>query len=123
MVRRRLGSRAGRARPGCLLLVLVAVAVAYFAADNANIYLEYVQMLHEMRVQAHFAVRQTDETIQKKLVAKAEELGLPDEARHFTIQRTVNPSEIIISTTWEETLELPYYRYRITLHPVVREQL
>lgn len=118
-----VGNRAGKARAGCLLLILVVVAAVYFVADNAEVALDYIQLSHSMSVQAHFADHLTDDAIRAALVAKVDSLDLPAQARHFTIRRTVEPKEITISTSWETTLELPYYRYAITLSPVVREQL
>jgi hypothetical protein len=73
-----------------------------------------------MQTQARFAPSINDATIQRRLLLKIEELGLPDSARRLRIRR--GSREIRITTSWQEPLELPFYTIVITLQPEVRER-
>jgi hypothetical protein len=110
-------------RTGCLLWMLFLVAGAYFGVEIGTVYLRYFRLVDEMRTQAQFAPSLTDETIRRRLLRKVEELGLPSEARSFTIRRSVRPREIRIFTSYEETVEFPFFTRTLTFDPEVRERL
>ncbi|MCH8939370.1 MAG: hypothetical protein IH966_08090, partial [Gemmatimonadetes bacterium] len=111
MVRLRswLDDERGATRTGCLFLVLVVVAVVYFGLPIGGMYIRYYRMENEMRTQARFAPSIDNGTIQRRLLQTVDALGLPLEAsRRLRIVRTRRPREIVISTTWEETIVLPF---------------
>jgi hypothetical protein len=115
--------RAGKMRWGCLVsLALVAIAI-YFGIPIGRTFFQYYQMKDEMKVQANFAVNIDDDTIRRRLRAKAEELGLPIEAGRVSIRRRSRPREVVISTTWPDTLVFPLYRLPVTFKPEVRAGL
>jgi hypothetical protein len=115
--------RAGKVKWGCLVsLALVAIAV-YYGVPIGKTYVQYYQMKDEMKVQANFAVNIDDDTIRRRLRAKAEELGLPVEAGRVSILRRSRPREVVISTSWPDTLALPLYRLPVTFKPEVRAGL
>jgi hypothetical protein len=117
-------NRRGVGRTGCLVWLLVIAAVAYFAVEVGTVYFRYWRLLDEMKTQAQFAPSLTDETIRRRILTKIEELQLPAEARRgLVIRRTVRPREIRIFTTYQETVELPFFTRVLTLNPDVRERL
>jgi hypothetical protein len=122
MGRRRLGRR-GASRTGCLVTALVVVAVLYYGLDIGGVYLRYWQMLEEMQSVARLAPNLDDATIQRRLDAKADALDLPPPAHRFMIRRTSQPRRIHISTSWTETVTLPFTTYTLRLNPVARAPL
>lgn len=115
--------RAGKVRWGCLVSLALLAAVIYYGLPVGQTYLKYYQMKDEMKVQARFAVNIDDEAIRRRLRVKAEELGLPPEARHISIRRRTRPREIVITTSWQDTLRLPFYEIPLTLKPEARAGL
>ena len=119
---RPLGHR-GASRYGCLFTLLVFVAVLYYGVDLGAAYLRYWQMLDEMRSVARLAPNLDDATIQRRLHAKADALDLPPSAHRFVIRRTSQPRRIQVSTSWTETVTLPFTTYTLRLNPVARAPL
>lgn len=115
--------RRGASRYGCLVGILLFVAVLYYGVDIGAVYLRYWQMLAEMKSVARFATRLDDATMQRRLHTKAEALDLPTEAHRFTIRRSARPREIRISTSYTETVTLPFTTYTIRLAPQARAPL
>jgi hypothetical protein len=122
MVLRRLGRR-GASPYGCLIAALVVVGVLYYGLEVGAVYLRYWQILDEMRSVARLATNMDDATIQRRLNAKADALELPTQAHRFTIRRTSQPRRIQISTSWTETVALPFTTYTLRLNPVARAPL
>jgi len=110
-------------RTGCLFWILILVAISYFGVEVGTIYLRAWRMEDEMKTQAAFAPSLTDETIRRRLLLKIEELQLPEEARRITIRRTARPREILIATSYDQTLELPFYSRIIRFNLEVRQGL
>jgi hypothetical protein len=121
--RARLPNERGLTRTGCLFTILVLVAVVYFGLPVAGMYLRYYRMETEMQTQARFAPSITDDTIRRRLLQTIDDLGLPVEAKRLTIRRISRPREIIIRTSWEETITLPFYTRTQRFAPEVRERM
>ena len=119
---RPLGQR-GASRYGCLITILLVVVASYYGVDIGGVYLRYWQMLDEMRSVARLAPNLDDDTIQRRLHAKAEALDLPAQAHRFAIRRSSRPRGIQISTSYAETVTLPFTTYTIRLNPVARAPL
>jgi len=120
----RLDDERGATRTGCLFLVLVVVAVVYFGLPIGGMYIRYYRMENEMKTQARFAPSIDDGAIQRRLLQTVDDIGLPLEARRrLRIRRTRRPREIVISTSWEETIVLPFYTRVQTFAPEVRERI
>lgn len=123
-IRSWLDDERGATRTGCLFLVLVVVAVVYFGLPIGGMYIRYYRMENEMQTQARFAPSIDNGTIQRRLLQTIDALGLPLEAsRRLRIVRTSRPREIVISTSWEETIVLPFYTRVQTFAPEVRERM
>lgn len=113
----------GVTRTGCLFTVLVLVAVVYFGLPIAGMYVRYYRMENEMQTQARFAPNLSDATIRRRLLQTIDDLGLPAGAKRITIRRISRPREIIIRTSWEEAIILPFYTRVQTFAPEVRERM
>ncbi len=119
-----LDDERGATRTGCLFFVLLVVAVVYFGIPIGGMYIRYYRLENEMQTQARFAPSINDGTIQRRLLQTIDDLGLPLEARRrLRIRRITRPREIIISTSWEETIVLPFYTRVKTFAPEVRERM
>lgn len=105
----------GKSRAGCLLTLLIMIVVGYYGFGIGEVYYKYWRLKDEMRAQARLAPGIDDDTIRRRLQRKVEELELPEEARRLRIRRTARPREITITTTYQDTLELPFYRYPVNL--------
>lgn len=97
----------GRASLGCLFGLLLLTAALYFGVNIGEVYWRYYRYQDAMQQEARFAHMRTDPTIVGRLVSVAESLGLPDRARHVTIQRDDRTRRIAITASYSERVELP----------------
>jgi len=67
--------------------LLIAAAVGYYGHGLGFSYIAYNRMSEEMQTQAGFAPALDDGAIRRRLIAKAEELDLPEDAKRITIRR------------------------------------
>lgn len=118
-----MSGRAGKLRWGCLVTLALVAAAIYYGIPISRTYIQYYRMKDEMKVQANFAVNIDDDAIRRRLRATADELRLPAQAREITIRRRSRPREVVITTSWPDTLNLPLYRLPITFRPEVRAGL
>jgi len=105
-----------------VLASTLAVAI-YYGGPIASVYVRYWRLVNEMEVDAEIAPGINDQALRRRLVAKIDQLGLPQAAARFKIERTRNPSAIEISTVYQETLKLPFHALVVTLSPEVRAPL
>ena len=121
--RERLGRR-GASSTGCLISILVFVALLYYAFHIVPVYLRYYRLLDEIQQQTHLAAAIDDGTIARRIVAEAQDIGLPDEvAANLRVMRTVMPRHITIETSYSETVKLPLFNHTFTFHPRASEAL
>lgn len=118
-----VAARGGTGRLGCLFTLLLLAVVAYYGFEVGSSHVRYLRMLDEMRVQARFAPNLENDVIMRRLRAKVDALNLPSEARRFTIRRRSRPREIIITTTWQDTLNLPFVIKIVTRTPEAKASL
>ncbi len=107
-------------RLGCLFTLLLLTVGVYYGFNIGSVYVNYWRLKEEMKSQARLAPSIDDNTIRRRLIRRAEEIGLPDDARNIIIRRTTRPREILIRTSYRQTLELPFYTYTVTLTPETR---
>jgi hypothetical protein len=98
-------NRGGASRLGCLVGVLLVVAIAYFGFNIGEVYLRFFRLRDAMEQEARFAHNRTDDAIRLRIAALVDSIGLPDEAGRLTIIR--NNSRIMISSDYSEHVELP----------------
>ena len=114
-------ARTGRSTLGCLTMLLILVAVAYFAFNVGEAYLNYYSLRDSMQQQARFGGRMSDAEIRRALIAKVDSLGLPEDAANFRITR--NGSRISIWTEYVQPVELPLFVRDFTFTPAVEAPL
>jgi hypothetical protein len=116
--------RRGASTMGCLLSLLVLVAVLYYGVNIGEVYFRYYRLLDEMEGQARVASALDNGTIQRRIAAAIQEIGLPDDASsNLQITRSATPREITIETDYAETVNLPLFVHTFHLHPKATEPL
>ena len=120
--RRRLGRR-GAGTLGCLLSLLAFVVVLFYGVQVGEVFYRYYQYRDAMTSAARFAPSLSDDVLRRRILDKAEELGLPAEARRIQIRRIGQPGRIRISARYEERLELPFFSRQFTFEPHVEAPL
>jgi hypothetical protein len=105
-----LRDRAGKGGMGCLGTIVLIVLVAYFGSRFIPPYMHYEQFRDEMKSDARFGATLPDSIIRMRLVAQADTLGLPPEAKRIVIRRHIGrPSTITISAEYTEKVMLPIF--------------
>lgn len=123
MVRLRINRR-GASTMGCLLSLLVLVAVLYYGVNIGEVYFRYYRILDEMQSQARVAAALDNGTIQRRIAAAIQEIGLPDDAAsNLAITRSASPRQITIESDYSETVTLPLFVHTFHLHPKATEPL
>ncbi len=118
-----LHSRRGSSTTGCLVWLLLFVAALYYGVNIGEVYWRNWQLQEEMKSQARLAPSLTDAVILRRLVVKADDLGLPDEATRFRIVRNPYPRTIRIETRYAQTVELPFFTHTFEFAPVAEAPL
>jgi hypothetical protein len=103
--------------------LLIFVAALYYGIHFGEPWLRYYQLLDEMRSSARLAPTLSDGVIHRRLEAKADELGLPDEAHKFQISRSGKPRKITITTHYSETVVVPLFTHTFVFTPTAEESL
>ena len=84
--------RRGASTMGCLLSLLVLVAVLYYGVNIGEVYFRYYRLLDEMQGQARVAAALDNGTIQRRIASAIQEIGLPDDASsNLQITRSASP--------------------------------
>ncbi len=112
-------NRRGASTLGCLVAILLFMAVLYYGVDIGRVYWNYYRLIDEMETSARFAQTQPDEAIVKHLVGITQDLSLPAESQHFIIRRTEHPPVVSIRTHYSVDIVLPFTRRRLALNPAV----
>ena len=121
---RRGEGRRGASTMGCLLSLLVLVAGLYYGVKIGAVFFHYKRLAYEMGTQARLASALDNGTIQRRIAAKIEEIGLPEEAStNLEITRSASPRQITIETEYSEAVHLPLFNHTFRLHPKATEPL
>ena len=120
-----IAARRGASSKGCLLSLLIFVAALYYGVNIGEVYFRYYRLLDEMQSQARVAPGLDDGTIRRRIQAAVDEIGIPDSAgtRQLVVRRTASPREIVIETRYSETVSLPFFNHRFSLHPRATQPL
>ena len=116
MVRLRRNRR-GNSTRGCLLTVLFLAIGSYYGINIGEVYYRYFQLKEEMQSQVRLAPSLSDGVIRRRLVAKADDLNLPDEAKRFKITRSARERRITVETEYQESVDLPFFKHTFNLTP------
>jgi hypothetical protein len=118
MVSARGRDRRGASTTGCLVSLLILVAVLYYGVNIGEVYFRYYRLLDEMKTQARLAAALDNGTIQRRIQAAIQDIGVPDEAgAGLTITRRPSPREITIETTYRESVHLPLFDHTFRFNP------
>src|SRR5882762_5726614 len=122
---RLLASRRGASSSGCLLSLLIFVAVLYYGVNIGEVYFRYYRLLDEMQTETRLAAGLDDGTIRRRIQAAIEEIGIPASAGggDLQIRRTSQPREIVIDTRYSESVSLPFFNHTFTFHPRASQPL
>lgn len=119
-----LTRRHGASTTGCLLSLLVLVAVLYYGVNIGELYFRYYRLVDEMGSQARVAAALDNGTIQRRIVAAIQDIGLPDDAAsNLQITRVASPRQITIESEYSESVHLPLFDHTFRFHPKVTEPL
>ena len=110
-------SRRGTSSRGCLFSLLVVVVALYYGINIGEVWYRFYQMQEEMTSQARMAPGLSDGVIRRRLHVKAEALGLPPEAQEIRITRSRQARQIIIESTYDESVDLPFFNHTFNLKP------
>ena len=116
-------NRRGTSSMGCLVTLLLFVAVLYYGVNIGEVFFRYYRLLDEMQTQAQLAPSLDDGTIRRRIQAAATDIGLPAEAQQVHIARRASPREFVIETEYAETVTLPLFTHTFTFHPKASQPL
>jgi hypothetical protein len=109
---------------GCLISLVVLVAVLYYGVNIGVVYFRYYRLVDEMGTQARLAAALDNGTIQRRIADAVKDIGLPDDASsNLQITRSATPRQITIETTYNESVHLPLFNHTFRLHPRATEPL
>jgi hypothetical protein len=117
--------RRGSSSSGCLFSLLLLGAVLYFGIPIASVFIRYYQLTDEMRSAARLAPSLTDATIRRRVVDKADELSLPNDAvKNLRIRRLGGTDrKITIDTEYADTLTVQFFTHVFVFKPHAEEPL
>jgi len=108
-------SRRGITKLGCLLTLLVVVAIGHFGFEAGQVYFRYLQFQDAMRQQARFAASKSNQQIIRQLQSKADSLGLPEAAHAIRVYR--GSRRIDIEVEYYDNVELPGFVREVYFNP------
>lgn len=111
MVTPRFSVRRGASRLGCLLQVAVLAAVIYVGTLVADDVMAYYRYRDAMKQETRFAATRNDTEIKRRLLAFADSVKLPAEAREIRIVR--DERGIRIWANYDAELRLPFNYSRV----------
>lgn len=107
--------RAGAARFGCLLTLLIISAVMYFGINAGEVYWRYLQYKEAMDHEVRFRSFLPNSRIRENLANVADSLGLPEDAGVVTVTRA--NGRVTVEAHYEDWIELPGYRKEVHFEP------
>jgi len=99
-------ARRGAGTLGCLFVLLIIAAVAYFGIPVGESFVRYYRYEDAMKQSARFARLRTNDEIRAHLRAIADSLDLPPDAKVIGIRRH-SRNQIAISAQYTVEFELP----------------
>jgi hypothetical protein len=112
MVSVRRCERRGASSFGCLVSIILLVAVLYYGYHVGQVYLKFYQLQDEMNTQASLAPSLADDVIYRRLSAKSD--SLLGRSLRFAIQRA---KRITITTEYSDSVDLPFFKHTFRLKP------
>jgi hypothetical protein len=109
--------RRGASKLGCLVSLLVVVAIGYFGINVGETYYRFYRFQDAMHQEARFAAHNTDDVIKRRLAAFADSIGLPESARRVNVRR--RDRHISIWCEYYDHIELPLYVREVYFNPSI----
>ena len=110
-------TRRGASTFGCLFMLLLGISAVYFGMKIGKVYWNNIDFEDTMKQQVRFAETLTDKQIHDRIVARADSLGLPEEAKDVTVDR--KGRHITVSADYMVTVELPLHNRSFHFSPFV----
>ncbi len=107
--------RRGASSLGCLFTMLIVAVGVYYGVNVGEVYWRYYQFQDDMRQEARFATNVPNDKILARLRARADTLGLPDDAHDIAVKR--NAKGISIEAEYYERIEIPMKARDVLFHP------
>jgi hypothetical protein len=107
----------GTSTTGCLFSLLIFVAVLYYGVNVGSMVFRFYRLQDELDEQARFASVIDNGTIERRIAAAVQDIGLPDSAANVVITRSSEPRRISIESRYSETVDLPFFRHTFVFHP------
>lgn len=106
-------SQRGGSTLGCLFTLALLGSAAYVALLFARPWFAHQQFQDDFQMAARFASTTSDSAIRVRLVARADSLGLPKEAKRISIRRFTNEGVVRIATRYDVTVQVPIVGERV----------
>ena len=107
--------RRGGGKLGCLLMLLIVVAIGYFGEKVGVAAWKYYLFRDRMQTEARFAAHRTDAVIKRRLAEYADSLGMPDGADNVIVRR--GDHTIYIYSEYYQHVELPGFVHEFHFNP------
>ena len=111
----------GEGRVGCIIWLLVLVAVAVVLWEAVPIKIRTVDFYDHLGDQAKFAQRSTAEAMRKSIMNRAKELEIPLDPKDLTIAKS--DQRVRIECSYTVPVELPGYTYDWHFHHLIDEPI
>ena len=113
----------GKGRLATLFVLMLLAVGGYYGVTVGKLYVQFWRFEQAVRTEVRLAPGIPDDTIRRRLRAKASELNLPKQAYNIQIQRRERPKEIIVKASYEVLLELPFVQRFHTFKIEIRNPL
>jgi hypothetical protein len=100
-------NRQGRGLLGCLFPLVLLVGFIYVGIQFGRPWFAYRQYQDEMRSVAKMSETLTDSAMTKRILSRADSLGLPPEAKRLSIRRLPDPARLEIRAEYQQSVKLP----------------
>src|SRR6185503_13821610 len=95
--------------------MLFLVAIGYFGSKVGKVYWDAKEYENVIKASVRLADTQTDKQLYDRIIAKADSLGLPEEAKEITVERKGRHLEI--SADYMVMVELPLHNRSFHFSP------
>ncbi|HVD60658.1 MAG TPA: hypothetical protein VNC11_07290 [Gemmatimonadaceae bacterium] len=107
----KLEQRQGASRLGCLIQIVIVVALIYFGMLAGEDALAYYRFKDAMKNEARFAAVRSDQDILKRLRAFTDSVKLPPAASEINVVRDGN--QIRIWSEYDQVFKLPFNKTKV----------
>ncbi len=108
-------NRSGGVKIGLLFVIVVLAAAAYYGNEIGSVYWRKYRLGDAVAQELSNAGQITDDGIRQGILREVDSMGLPREARRFTLVRTAQPRTLQFSVAYSETVNLLFTTKRISV--------